>query len=86
MTKFILPATILLLSIYHAPLQASYQANPSAPYQLARSDQASLEQAVQQIKHQTGGRILSARTKNNTHIIKVLMPSGKVRIFKVKAR
>ena len=48
----------------------------------------SLDSAVQDIKQQTGGRILSAKTikKNGTpvHHIKVLLPSGKVRIFKVK--
>ena len=48
-----------------------------------------LDQAVQQVKQQTGGRILSAKTKNNdgrqVHKIKVLLPNGKVRIIRVNA-
>ncbi len=48
----------------------------------------SLDSAVQQIKQQTGGRILSAKTVTKSgepvHHIKVLLPSGEVRIFKVK--
>ena len=49
-----------------------------------------LDQAVQQVKKQTGGRILSAKTKNNdgqqVHKIKVLLPNGKVRIIRVNAK
>ena len=49
-----------------------------------------LDQAVQQVKQQTGGRVLSAKTKNNdgreVHKIKVLLPNGKVRIIRVNAR
>ena len=49
-----------------------------------------LDQAVQQVKEQTGGRILSAKTKNNdgkqVHKIKVLLPNGKVRIIRVNAK
>ena len=45
----------------------------------------SLEQAVQQVKQQTGGRILSAKTDNKgNHKIKVLLPSGKVKTVKIK--
>ena len=49
-----------------------------------------LDKAVQQVKQQTGGRILSAKTKNNdgrqVHKIKVLLPNGKVRIIRVNAK
>lgn len=54
--------------------------------QVALANSKSLNQAVRDIKQQTNGRILSADTRNDTHIIKVLLPSGKVRIFKVPAR
>ena len=51
---------------------------------------ANLDQAVQQVKQQTGGRILSAKTKNNdgkkVHKIKVLLPDGKVRIIRGNAK
>jgi hypothetical protein len=46
--------------------------------------------AVEKIKRQTGGRILSAKTigkaNRRVHVIKVLLPSGKVRIYKVASR
>ena len=49
----------------------------------------SLNEAVQSIKQQTGGRILSTKTvqKNGQTVykIKVLLPSGKVQTFTVNA-
>jgi len=57
---------------------------------VAQNQYQSLDQAVQDIKQQTGGRTLSAKTVGpagkQKHVIKVLLPSGKVRIFKVNAR
>ena len=54
------------------------------------NSQTNLDQAVQQVKQQTGGRILSAKTKNKdgrqVHKIKVLLPNGKVRIIRVNAK
>ena len=48
-----------------------------------------LDEAVLQVKQQTGGRVLSAKTKNKdgrvVHKIKVLLPNGKVRIIRVDA-
>lgn len=55
-----------------------------------REGDVSLDQAVLQVKQQTGGRILSAKTKNKSdsvvHKIKVLLPNGKVRIIRVNAK
>lgn len=49
----------------------------------------SLDEAVQRIRRETGGRILAADTiRNNgtiTYRIKVLMPDGRVRVFHVDA-
>jgi hypothetical protein len=49
----------------------------------------SLDEAVQRIRRQTGGRILAADTiRSNgtiTYRIKVLMPDGRVRVFHVDA-
>jgi uncharacterized membrane protein YkoI len=83
-TAFIILITVIVGSYGHAqPLHDRTQLAAQNQYQ-------SLDQAVQQIKQQTGGRILSAktvgRTGNKKHVIKVLLPSGKVRIFKVNAR
>lgn len=53
------------------------------------SNAISLDQAVENIRKQTGGRILSAKKdRDNPHlyVIKVLMPDGQVRTFRVDAR
>jgi hypothetical protein len=50
----------------------------------------SLDQAIQRIRRETGGRILAADTVRNndtvTYRIKVLMPDGRVRVFHVDAQ
>jgi uncharacterized membrane protein YkoI len=50
----------------------------------------SLNQAVQQVQRETGGRVLSADTVSQgghtVHRIKVLTPSGQVRIVTVDAQ
>lgn len=50
----------------------------------------SLNQAVQQVQRETGGRVLSADTANHggraVHRIKVLLPSGQVRVVTVDAQ
>ena len=73
--------------------QASSQENllaSSPTFQLAKNNKQSLNNAVQSVKQRTGGRILSAKTvkKNGhrIHKIKVLLPSGKIKTFKIKAR
>jgi hypothetical protein len=58
---------------------------------LAQSnDGKTLSQAVEQVRRQTGGRILSAETKlqgnREVHLIKVLTEDGKVRTHKVQGR
>ena len=84
----LLPALFFIIVAFISPLnQASAQ--PSHGYiQLAQSGQ-SLESAVQSIKQKTGGRILSTKTVNKNgkraHKIKVLLPSGKVQVFRVNA-
>lgn len=51
--------------------------------------QISLDEAVQRVRRETGGRILAAETVRKdgipAHRIKVLMPSGRVRVFYVDA-
>ena len=50
----------------------------------------SLNEAVQQVQRETGGRVLSADTVNHggqpMHRIKVLLPSGQVRVVTVGAQ
>ncbi len=58
------------------------------PILLARAGM-SLDQAVSQVRQETGGRILSAKTVTENgrrvHRIKVLMPSGRVKIVRKPA-
>jgi uncharacterized membrane protein YkoI len=48
-----------------------------------------LDSAVARIRKQTGGRVLAAETRfidgRPVHVIRVLTPSGKVRIFQIDA-
>jgi hypothetical protein len=59
------------------------------PVLLARASGVSLDQAVNQVRKQTGGRVLSAKTVSKKgrrfHRIKVLLPSGQVRIVRKPA-
>jgi len=90
MRRFILPILVLIFGFTSLPSQANSGHDPFASFQISKNNGQSLEAAVRKIKKRTGGRILSARTISQKghvfHKIKVLMPSGKVRIFKVNAR
>ncbi len=63
-------------------------ADARGPLQIARrggESGVSLNQAVQQAQQQSGGRVLSADTVNQggrtVHRVKVLTPSGQVRVY-----
>jgi len=45
-----------------------------------------IDQAVARIQQQTGGKVLRASQENSVYIIKVLMPSGVVKTFRVNAK
>jgi uncharacterized membrane protein YkoI len=80
--------TLLLLIFLTTPVFPVQATQNNAHFLLlAQNNQQSLDTAAQQIKKQTGGRILSAKTVRQNgqviHHIKVLLPSGKVRVFKV---
>jgi uncharacterized membrane protein YkoI len=57
---------------------------------LAKAGGESLNSAVARIRKQTGGRVLSAETKNEggvqVHLIRVLTRDGKVKRFRVVAQ
>lgn len=74
-------------------LGSASQASPSIVFskiQLAQAQDKNLSSAVQSIKQRTGGRILSTKTVNKKgqpfYKIKVLLPSGRVQTFTVKAQ
>lgn len=90
MKHILLPIIVLLIGLLSPATQASTPTSSIPLFQLSQNHNQSLDQAVQKIKQQTGGRVLSAKTiakgGKYTHVIKVLLPSGKVRIFKVNAQ
>ena len=59
-------------------------------FQVAQNDGKSLSDAVEQVRRQTGGRIVGAETKikngREVHHIKVLTDDGKVKTHKVQGR
>ena len=55
-----------------------------------RENKPTLHEAIEQVRRETGGRILSAETvgrgKNQVYRIKVLTPQGSVRVVQVPTR
>ena len=84
---FLLTAIIFTAMLAATPVTASASSRPDRLL-LAR-DGVSLDQAAEQVRRDTGGRILDARTVGRgnraQHRIKVLLPSGKVRVINVPA-
>lgn len=88
-----LPAVLFLAVGLLGLISSASQASPSIAFskiQLAQAENQNLSSAVQSIKQRTGGRILSTKTVNKKgqpfYKIKVLLPSGRVQTFTVKAQ
>ena len=70
------------------------EAGMHSPLHLARRNSEnggiSLNEAVRRVQHDTGGRVLSAETQQQggrtVHRIKVLTPSGHVRVYSIDAQ
>ena len=62
----------------------------STRHDSARHERSSLDEAVSNVRRDTGGRVLSAqkreRDRGTTYRIKVLMPNASVRSFDVEAQ
>jgi len=88
MLRILLSAVLLAL----LPIPPATAAVPAADglLRVARQQGESLDAAVARIRKQTGGRILSAETVTRkgkrVHRIKVLLPNGHVKIFRVPAK
>jgi len=79
-----------VLFSFASPLIASqFKESSARPLLIARASGMSLDQAVNQVRQQTGGRVLAAKTVSKGgrkfHRIKVLMPSGRVKIIRMPA-
>jgi uncharacterized membrane protein YkoI len=86
----LLPA-LLLLALPAFPLFAMSPADSMSqtPVRLATKNGISLDQATAIVRKETGGRVLSAdrqsRNGQTIYRIKVLMPSGVVKVVRVDA-
>ena len=82
---------ILLAALAFGPLSASADDHDAGSIVIAQADNGkTLNQAVEQVRRQTGGRILSAETRvegnREVHHIKVLTKDGKVQTHRVQGR
>ncbi len=79
----------LLLWVAVAPVEARRDERP-ARREAAQRGGVSLDEAVARVRRDTGGRVLSAETRENrgraTHRIKVLLRDGSVRVVNVDAQ
>lgn len=80
----------LLSALVLAPIGAGADDHDGATIMIAQSNGKSLSEAVEQVRRQTGGRIISAETKmdgnREVHHIKVLTKDGKVKTHRVQGR
>ena len=80
----------LLAALALTPIGASADDHDGTTIMIAQANGKSLSEAVEQVRRQTGGRILSAETKmegdREVHHIKVLTKDGKVKTHRVQGR
>jgi lipopolysaccharide export LptBFGC system permease protein LptF len=77
LTGIVVALVIYLSGMGIAPAAQSYQ------QQSVNNNQ--LDNAVNRIQQQTGGRVLRVQESNSSYVIKVLMPSGVIKTYRVKA-
>ena len=79
---------ILVFCCLAAPIVAAQDLHRDTPIQLAQGGCKSLAEAVEQVRRQTGGRIISATTQvkngREVHQVKVLTDDGKVKTHRVQ--
>ena len=85
-----LPPLVLVIALGLVSPGASADDHQAAPFMVAQASGKSLSEAVEQVRRQTGGRILSAETRvegnREIHYIKVLTKDGKVKTHKIQGR
>ena len=84
-----LPLLLISCLLVTAPVQAQNAASERRIH-TAQNDGMSLSDAVEQVRRQTDGRIISAETRTSNgrevHYIKVLTKDGKVKTHKIQGR
>ncbi|MDJ0812554.1 MAG: hypothetical protein QNJ23_02415 [Woeseiaceae bacterium] len=85
-----LSVILLFAALALGPLSAGADDHDARPIMVAQNNGKTLSEAVEQVRRQTGGRILSAETRveggREVHHIKVLTDDGKVKTHKVPGR
>ncbi len=84
-------SSILVCFLLAAPPVAAEEFNlERGLIHFAQNDGMSLSEAVESVRRQTDGRIISAETKNQNgrevHYIKVLTKDGKVKTHRIQGR
>jgi uncharacterized membrane protein YkoI len=81
---------ILAFLTFGAVMPLQQEAHAQTGYMLAQSNGVSLSQAIEQVRRQTGGQILSAETRvqggREVHHIKVLINNKQVKTYKINGR
>jgi hypothetical protein len=81
---------ILISCLLAMPLAQAQDADGERRIQTAQNNGMSLSDAVEQVRRQTDGRIISAETRTSNgrevHYIKVLTKDGKVKTHKIQGR
>ena len=84
-----LPLILISCLLLAAPA-AAQNADSQGRIQTAQNNGMSLSDAVEQVRRQTDGRIISAETRTSNgrevHYIKVLTKDGKVKTHKIQGR
>lgn len=87
--RILLILIVAMMVVAMPPRVEAFGAQP-AQIVIAQSGGKTLSQAVEDVRRQTGGRILSAQTRvqggREVHHIKVLTKDGKVKTYKVQGR
>lgn len=87
--KYLTTALLLLLALGGNTALAAPAWHDPGFIRVAQKGGISLDQAVEQVREQTGGRILAAQTVredgHRVHRIKVLTPDHKVRVIRIRA-
>jgi uncharacterized membrane protein YkoI len=95
LTKILIPALLLSAGATAAtagPFEGVERkgAGPDRQFLVAQSDGPSLNEAIEQVRRQYNGRIVSAETrisgKREVHHIKVLTDDGKVKTVQIPGR
>ena len=79
----------LLAWVAASPAEAARRDGPSPRHENTRQERFSLDEAVVNVRRDTGGRVLSAQKHEQrngaSYRIKVLLPNASVRSFNVQA-